>query len=498
MTTQLSPREIDEAQALYQELLALRAFVVQDCERRLGQWLPRLGQSAYKASAVNLAQYLALRQHDLRQLQHGLISWGLSSLGRSEGRVLANLDAVAATLGALLQRDDAPMRPSSEEMFSGERYLDQHTLALFGPKPAKRRTRIMCTMPGEAAGDVTLLQRLLEAGMDLIRINCAHDTADVWLGLIEALHQAEARCGHTARIVMDLAGPKLRLEEVQAPPALRALAGDAIWLTDSPLDPACPHRFSARPSLIGLAGRLQVGAAVWFDDGKAGGHVEARGDHGALVRLTTAPPKGFRVAAQKGLNVPGLELGLEPLTQKDLDDLDIVARHAHMVGFSFVQTPQDVQRLQQELAARIPKPWPGLMLKVETASAVAHLPEMIITAAAEQDVAVMIARGDLAVELGFQRLSEMQEELLWLAEAAHVPVVWATSVLDRLVRRGAPSRAEVTDAAMGQRSECVMLNKGPYLVEAVAILDDVLCRLEGHQGKKTPWLRALHAWAAPG
>lgn len=498
MTNQLSPGEIDEARALYEELLALRSFVMQDCQRRLDQWLSRLAQSDYKTSAVNLAQYLALRQRDLRQLQHGLISWGLSSLGRSEGRVLANIDAVTATLGALLQREDAPARPRGEEMFSGEHHLNRHTDTLFGPRHARRRTRIMCTMPTEASGDVKLLQRLLEAGMDLVRINCAHDQPDVWLGIIEALHEAEARCGHSARIVMDLAGPKLRLEEVQAPPALRALRGDAIWLTDEPMDQTCPHRFQALPSLPGLVNHLQVGAAVWFDDGKAGGHVEDKQAHGALVRLTTAPPKGFRVAAHKGLNVPGLELGLDPLTRKDLADLDIVARHAHVVGFSFVQTPQDVQRLQQELAARLPKPWPGLMLKVETASAVSHLPEMIITAAAQQDVAVMIARGDLAVELGFQRLSEMQEELLWLAEAAHVPVVWATAVLDRLVRRGAPSRAEVTDAAMGQRSECVMLNKGPYLAEAVAILDDVLCRLEGHQGKKTPWLRALHAWAVPG
>ena len=496
MSTKLSADEIGEAQELYQDLLRLRQLVVRDCETRLSRWLPQLAQSGYQNSAINLAQYLALRQHDLRQLQHGLISWGLSSLGRSEGRVLANMDAVAATLGALLQRDDAPARPGSDEMFSGERHLAKHTEALFGPQPPRRRTRIMCTMPGNAAGDVALLQRLLEVGMDLIRINCAHDNPEVWLAIIDSLHQAEARSGLKARIVMDLAGPKLRLKEALAPSAPRARANDAIWLTDGPLEPGSSHRFQARPSLPGLVSRLSVGDAVWFDDGKAGGHVESRTEAGVLVRLTATKPKGFRVAAQKGLNVPGLDLGLEALTAKDLADLDVVARHAHVVGFSFVQSSKDVERLQEELARRLPKPWPGLMLKVETASAVSHLPDMIIAAAAQQEVGVMIARGDLAVELGFQRLSEMQEELLWLAEAAHVPVVWATSVLDRLVRRGAPSRAEVTDAAMGQRSECVMLNKGPYMVEAVTILDDVLCRLEGHQAKKTPWLRALHAWPA--
>jgi pyruvate kinase len=106
----------------------------------------------------------------------------------------------------------------------------------------------------------------------------------------------------------------------------------------------------------------------------------------------------------------------------------------------------------------------------------------------------MIARGDLAVEIGYQRLAEMQEQILWLCEAAHVPVIWATQVLENLVKKGRPSRAEMTDAAMAERAECVMLNKGPYIREAVHILDDVLQRMAAHQSKKTPQLRALKSW----
>ena len=106
----------------------------------------------------------------------------------------------------------------------------------------------------------------------------------------------------------------------------------------------------------------------------------------------------------------------------------------------------------------------------------------------------MIARGDLAVEVGYQRLAEIQEEILWLCEAAHIPVIWATQVLENLVKKGIPSRAEMTDAAMGERAECVMLNKGPFILEAVTILDDVLSRMQAHQIKKSPQLRALHSW----
>jgi pyruvate kinase len=106
-------------------------------------------------------------------------------------------------------------------------------------------------------------------------------------------------------------------------------------------------------------------------------------------------------------------------------------------------------------------------------------------------VGVMIARGDLAVECGFERLAEVQEEILWVCEAAHVPVVWATQVLEGLAKTGRPSRAEITDAAMGERAECVMLNKGPHVVGAVRTLDDILRRMQEHTRKKRAMLRPL-------
>jgi pyruvate kinase len=105
---------------------------------------------------------------------------------------------------------------------------------------------------------------------------------------------------------------------------------------------------------------------------------------------------------------------------------------------------------------------------------------------------VMVARGDLGVEVGFERLAEVQEEILWLCEAAHVPVIWATQVLESLAKGGMPSRAEVTDAAMGSRAECVMLNKGPFILQTMRFLCDVLNRMEAHQKKKTAMLRKLN------
>ena len=106
-------------------------------------------------------------------------------------------------------------------------------------------------------------------------------------------------------------------------------------------------------------------------------------------------------------------------------------------------------------------------------------------------LAVMVARGDLAVEVGFERLSEVQEEILWLCEAAHVPVIWATQVLETMAKRGIPTRAEVSDAALSARAECVMLNKGPYIVETTRFLSGVLARMHGHNAKRSPLMRRL-------
>jgi pyruvate kinase len=215
----------------------------------------------------------------------------------------------------------------------------------------------------------------------------------------------------------------------------------------------------------------------------------------AEIEVYAAREKGVRLKPDKGINFPTTEIELPPLTPKDFRDLDFVAEHADLVGFSFVQRVEDVELLQAELAARRSKPLAqAIVLKIETPLAVRNLPRLIVRSIAQNPTGVMIARGDLAVEIGFARLSEMQEEILWLCEAAHTPVIWATQVLDQFVRDGVASRSEMTDAAAGKGAECVMLNKGPHLVEGVAFLRDVLTRMDRHYAKKFPRYTRLRAW----
>jgi pyruvate kinase len=167
-----------------------------------------------------------------------------------------------------------------------------------------------------------------------------------------------------------------------------------------------------------------------------------------------------------------------------------------MVALSFANSADDVKLLQQHLTSISSqlgsKSKPAIVLKIETKRGFENLPAMLLAAMAAPCCGVMIARGDLAVECGFERLAEVQEEILWLCEAAHVPVIWATQVLESLAKEGLPSRAEISDAAMGTRAECVMLNKGPHIIEAVKALSDILRRMQGHQSKKSSMLRQLN------
>jgi len=241
---------------------------------------------------------------------------------------------------------------------------------------------------------------------------------------------------------------------------------------------------------------VRDGQRILFDDGKIAGTVEAHDADEMLVRITAVPPGGARLRSEKGINLPDTDLHSCALTAHDRGCLDWVAGHADAVGMSFVQRPADVLALHEELGRR-GRPDLGIVLKIETAKGFQRLPELLFAGQRGPLLGVMVARGDLAVEVGYARLAEVQEEILWLCEAAHVPVIWATAVLDSMARTGVPSRSEVTDAAMGVRAECVMLNKGPHIVETTRFLGGVLERMQEHHAKKRSMLRRLRVAGAP-
>jgi pyruvate kinase len=476
----------------------LRESVVVEAAPRIERWRAYIEQPLFAASANNLAHYLTFRHHELRGLQQELMRHGLSSLGRLEGRVLVTLKTVETALEALLSGRPPPPSDwpaSREEFFLGETRLRENTHALLGGSPDSGIGHILVTLPTEAAREPDYMLEIARRGADVVRINCAHDDADVWGAMIANTHKAAEAVGRRIPVLMDIAGPKFRIGEVKRRPGERLATGDRFRLVRDASAFSNDLMIEAVCEPADVLRHLAVGTEVSFDDGRLSGIIDACQPDCVVVHVQRTQLKGFKLKPERGLTFPRAELHLDPLTPGDLTDLDFVASHADMVGYSFVQSADDINRMQDELASRRPD-WQrlGIVAKIETALAVTNLPDIIVRAAGRQPFGVMIARGDLAVAIGFERLAEMQEEILWLCEAAHVPVIWATQVLEEMVKSGLPTRGEMTDAAMAARAECVMLNKGPKVGEAITALRGLLHRMMEHQSKKTSRLRALHSW----
>lgn len=575
----------------------------------------------YRQSARNLLHYLSLRQNDIRAIQDDLSLLGLSRLGQAESHVMGSLNAVLTTLHALAGHP--VLRPQAkQQMRAGKALLIDHTQELLGDPSSLRIPHLMVTLPSEAATDPQLVETLINEGMDVARINCAHDDAEGWLAMIRNIRQAQGKTGRPCKIYADLAGPKLRTGAIEPlgrmvdfkarrDPLGHVVDAARIWLTpgDQPESPQAGAEITLplERAFIGLihgddvldvedlrgvwrhlriverygqswlahchqhayvnegaactlyrgekrmaqsqiqhlpevvlplvlktgdtlmltgsstighaseydeAGQLvtpasipctldavfqaaQPGQPIWFDDGKIGGRILANTGESLEIEITHASPKGSKLRPEKGINLPETDLPIPALTEKDRADLRVLAKQIDIVGLSFVRSPQDLLDLHTELE-ELDASHLGTVLKIETRQGFEQLPLIMLTAMRLPPVGIMVARGDLAVEVGFERLAEVQEEILWLAEAAHIPVIWATQVLDTLVKRGVPSRAEVSDAAKGIRAECVMLNKGPYVVEALRFLSGVLRRMSEHQSKHRPLLRRLSVCDLPG
>lgn len=460
----------------------------------------------YEYSARNLLRYLKLRTFDLRKLQEALSELGLSSIGNSERYVLAGIENILHFLCLHEGRDfEATYPPGQHPVNAREsrKTLRDHTRLLFPVNNHDRNTKIMVTLPYDAV-HYEWVEELLRSGMDVARINCSHDDAEIWGKMIANIHRAKAATGLGCAIYMDLSGPKIRTGDVIVSEKkkkkkiidyIQLKPGDLLELHAEPIrghgskkKKGMRARIScSMPSAIA---DIKVGDAVWFDDGKiAARALETHRTHVVLEILRTSL-KGGKLKAEKGINLPDTQLSTPSLTAEDAANLPFIVQHADIVGYSFVRSAEDVAYLQQQLKT-LGREDIGIVLKIENRASLSNLPALLFQAMQSPNIGVMTARGDLAVEVGPERLSEAQEQIMWFCEAAFIPNIWATQVLESLAKGGLATRAEVTDAAMSARTECVMLNKGPFIKETVQTLIDILSRMEKHQYKRKGALRAL-------
>ncbi|MGX7106509.1 pyruvate kinase [Hutsoniella sourekii] len=482
-------RLLDQVYKLYQDVLAKGQDI-------LDNYGHNIHNESFKESASNLAYYLAIRQYDLRELQADLSLLGVSSLGRLESRTLETLQSVINTLASIVGVDSPVDTAQQDHLTRGFLQLEENIQTCLGSEKSNRKPLIMTTLPTEAASDKHLVREFIKAGMNIARINCAHDNEETWLAMIDHIRKEASRQKKEVRILMDIAGPKIRTQWLFTTHKKDKIQqGDTILMTNN--NDQLP--INSRSKVVvgvdapSIYNQLKVGDPVLIDDGTIECRVIEANDTKALLKATKVKGKAVRLKAERGMNFPKTDFEIGIITEKDYDDIKFASQHADIIGCSFVRNAADVKSIQDylhELMSEAADQLP-LMVKIETVKAVSNLAEIIYQAASSNPLAIMIARGDLATEIGYTRLAEVQQEILWVAEAADVPVVWSTEVLASLVDTGIPTRAEITDAAEGSRADCVMLNKGQYAVEAIKMLDEIFTRMQDHQYKKTPLLRAL-------
>ena len=576
-------------------------------------------------SLLNLRQYLILRSKDWTELQEKLFLLSLSSLGRSYAHVAASVDTLYDQLSSSLGRGEISLEEMAAfhhlSIAAAQEMIAQNSRTLFGGKSAadaaEQTTAVMVTLPSDAARNGgELIRGLSKAGVNVFRINTAHDDPAVWQGMADVITTLNATrpAEERLKIFVDLAGPKIRTGRVRrlklpvvlgsnkrektimlrpAPaqtfsertdpntrariPGQLALestlfgtleAGDVLKVTDIngrharitvgqldgegvtgviskkvAVDERCtvsaggrkgfvtgcaeqPERIrlftgdllritvteaegcaairdetgqTVAPAQIsctlpGFASYVRPGDRVYIDDGKIGLFVNEKDADGVLCRVTQAKPGGTLLKEEKGINLPDTYLNIPALTPADRENLRSVKHFADMFGLSFCQTDRDVADLQGLLRAEGYEHI-GIVPKIETRHAVYRMPRILEQLLLWEKSGVMIARGDLAIETGFENLAAIQESLLDLCSAAHLPVIWATQVLESQMKNNLPSRAEITDAAMAGRAECVMLNKGPFAIDTAGALLRILDRVHQSFRKNRQLLRKEMLWS---
>jgi len=603
-------------QSALQELQGLRGELLQ--ARREGG----VSQPRYQ-SLLNLRQYLILRSRDWTALQEKLFLLSLSSLGRSYAHVAASIDTLydqlssSLGLGEIGEEETAAFHHLS--IAAAQEAIAHNSRTLFGgpvPSASEPVTAVMVTLPSQAATDGgALIRGLSAAGVNVFRINTAHDDAAAWEAMAVTIRGLNAQRDPSAalKVFVDLAGPKIRTGRIRRlalpitvgsnkrekpllivpapgttrgestdpltrerlpaqiavdpalfasvkagvvlklegaggkhariivrergdgfalgiiakktvldeqssvrlekqrsavlncerrPDPIRLFKGDLLRITETQEEGhsamkdgtgrvVVPAHISC--SIAGFASHVSVGERVFIDDGKIGLAVVEKERDSVLCRVVQAKEGGTLLKEEKGINLPDTHLRIPALTQSDKENLLNVRGYADLLGLSFCQGAEDVAELQRFLVTH-DLGHIGIVAKIETRHAVSRMPQILEELLAWEKCGVMIARGDLAIEVGFENLAPIQESLLDICSAAHIPVIWATQVLESQMKNNLPSRAEITDAAMAGRAECVMLNKGPFAIDTVDVLLRILEMMHRSFRKNRQLLRKETLW----
>jgi pyruvate kinase len=337
------------------------------------------------------------------------------------------------------------------------------------------KTRLVCTI-GPASEDPGVLRGMMEAGMDVARLNLSHGDPDYHRRLIERIREVARSLGHRVALMGDLPGPKMRIGEIPDGPH-QLEPGETLTLTTRPL---AGDRTRVSVSLADLPRVVRPGDTLYVNDGFIRLEVEAVGEEEVRCRVRV----GGELSSRKGLNLPGIDLGMSAFTAEDACWVDFCADQGlDALSQSFVARADDMRALRAACDRRGYRPF--LIAKIERAEALANLEDIL-----DACDGLMVARGDLGVEIPIAEIAVTQKAIMEKANLRGRPVITATQMLESMVTQHRPTRAEATDVANAilDGTDCVMLSAesavGRYPVEAVAMLARIAVATEPHNSSR--------------
>ncbi len=333
----------------------------------------------------------------------------------------------------------------------------------------QNKTKIVCTI-GPASESLEVMCRLIEAGMNIARLNFSHGDFSAHKRVIENLRAASVKTGSRLAIMADLSGPKMRIGKI-APEPIELKPDDTFTLTT---DDIIGDNTRVSVSFEGLPKAVKAGDTLYLNDGYI--QLEVAKVHGNDVTCTVKV--GGELRSRKGLNLPGIDLGISAFTDRDRECLKFALENGvDAVSQSFVESASDiyeVRKTAQDLGYQ-----PFIIAKIERSNALANIDEILKAADG-----IMIARGDLGVEVPIERIAVVQKDLMWRANMKARPVITATQMLESMITNKRPTRAEATDVsnAIINGTDCVMLSgesaMGEYPVESVMMLAKIAAAVE--------------------
>ncbi|MEA3314464.1 MAG: pyruvate kinase [Campylobacterota bacterium] len=592
---------------IYNELVELKSNV-----------LACTDENEQNQSLQNLQAYISLRSQDISKLQNQLTDIGLSSLGRSQSCVINSINQDIFLLAKLLHKEYHKTQNDRDVLnYEDSKKIMLKNSEVFGESSDNFKTKIMVTLPSEAADDENLIADIISNGASVVRINTAHDDATTWNKMAAKVKDENKKQNKDTKIYVDLAGPKNRTQNIERiftpfkigswrkpkeveivplskentltskgekdnfgnristlvvsdelfeeckyankltiddlerettqsyeiikradkifidvnkkitifenttvelqnsdddtimsklynfeylPQAIRVFISQKIIITHKNIMGQANFNYQDElyAGIIGCTNKevfsyVKIGDEIFIDDGKIGCKVVDINDLGLICEVLIAKENGTILKEEKGINFPSTDLAIDAITDEDKKNFEDIVKFANIIGLSFAQTSDDIKMLQNMLKQK-GKTSTAIAPKIETKTALRNLPDILKTLINCESYALMIARGDLAIEVGFDNLPYIQEEILGICEAAHVPVIYATQILEGKMKNNLPSRAEVIDAATAQRADCVMLNKGSYVTDTVVILKNILRQMHILFQKNRQLLSVCKTW----